>query len=59
VFTSVIQDDWEKLAGFIESHNCLSLIVNALFEDEKCIKCVHHKKKRSLFIKKTIIGIQW
>jgi hypothetical protein len=23
------------------------------------MKCVHHKKNKSLFMKKTIIGIQW
>jgi hypothetical protein len=55
----VIQEVVEKLAGLDESQNCLSDMLNELSEGDKCIKCVHHKKNRSLFRKKTIIGIQW
>jgi hypothetical protein len=55
---SLTHEEWEKLAGLIESHNCLSLILNEFVEGEKCIKCVHHKKNKSRLMKKTIIGIQ-
>jgi hypothetical protein len=48
----------EKLAGLDESQNCLSAMLNELSDGDKCIKCVHHKKNKSLFRKKTIIGIQ-
>jgi hypothetical protein len=45
--------------GLIESENCFSVVLNEFSKGEKCIKCVHHKKNKSLLIKKTIIGIQW
>jgi hypothetical protein len=57
-FISETQVEWEKLVGLTESFSCLSAIVNELVSGEKCIKCVHHKKNKSRFKKKTIIGIQ-
>jgi hypothetical protein len=59
VLISDTHEDCEKLADFTESHNCLSLILKEFSEGDKCIKWVHHKKNKSLFMKKTIIGIQW
>jgi hypothetical protein len=59
VLISVIHEVVEKLAGLEESQNCLSDMLNELSDGDKCIKCVHHKKNKSLFRKKTIIGIQW
>jgi len=35
---SVIQEAFEKLAGLIESDNCLSLILKELVVGDKCIK---------------------
>jgi len=59
VFISDTHEDCVKLAGLIESHICLSDIVNELSIGEKCMKWVHHRKNKSRFMKKTIIGIQW
>jgi hypothetical protein len=34
----VTHEVWEKLAGLIESHNCLSDILNELSVGDRCIK---------------------